>query len=192
MLATSVAAGAAPPRAAPWGRPCQTGAVLHVALLEPEIAGNTGQIARSCLAVGARLHLVRPLGFRLHDRSLRRAGMDYWDRLGVRVHPGWSAFHDALAPAFEAGRVFGFSAGAAVGPEALDVAEAVRSGDGAAAPQAVLLFGSEARGLPEAVLGACVPVRLPMRAGVRSLNLSASVAAALYLAWARAGFEGGA
>ncbi|HKI59122.1 MAG TPA: tRNA (cytidine(34)-2'-O)-methyltransferase [Trueperaceae bacterium] len=166
--------------------------MLHVALLEPEIAGNTGQIARSCLAVGARLHLVRPLGFRLDDRSLRRAGMDYWERVDVRVHPGWDAFRDALAAAFDAGRVFAFSAAAGRGPAALDVRLAASAGDGAHEPQAVLLFGSESRGLPAAVLEACSPVRLPMRAGARSLNLSASVAAALYLAWAQADFAGGA
>jgi len=169
---------------------CHTGAVLEVALLEPEIAGNTGQIARSCLAVGARLHLVRPLGFHLDAASLERAGMDYWDRADVRVHSGWHAFRQALAPAFEAGRVLAFSAHAERGPEALAAAAAPRPGEGREAPALVLLFGSESRGLPQAVLAEAVPLRLPMRPGVRSLNLSAAVAAALYLAWAQAGFAG--
>jgi len=165
---------------------------LHVALLEPEIAGNTGQIARSCLATGTRLHLVRPLGFRLDAVSLRRAGMDYWKRVDVRVHAGWSAFAKALAPAFENNRVYAYSTDATLGPAGVDVRLALRSGDGDNEPQAVLLFGPESRGLPEAVLKAAVPVRLPMRAGVRSLNLSAAVAAALYLAWSQVDFDGAA
>ena len=180
MLGPSVAAAA-----------CHTGAVLHVALLEPEIAGNTGQIARSCLAVGARLHLVRPLGFRLDDRALRRAGMDYWQRVDVRVHPGWAAFRSHMAPTFAAGRVYAFATSGARRPDALAVEAAVLAGDGEDEPQAVLLFGPESRGLPDAVLEDAVRIRLPMRPGVRSLNLSAAVASALYLAWARAGFDGG-
>lgn len=166
--------------------------MLHVALLEPEIAGNAGQIGRTCQAVGARLHLVRPLGFRLDDRALRRAGMDYWRRLDVRMHPGWRAFRTALAPAFAAGRGYAFATAGELGPDALEVAEAFAAGDGQDDAQALLLFGSESRGLPPAVLRESVPVRLPMRPGTRSLNLSACVAAALYLAWQRAGFAGGA
>lgn len=164
--------------------------MLHVALLEPEIAGNTGQIGRTCLAAGARLHLVRPLGYRLDERALRRAGMDYWPRVDVHLHDGWEAFASALAPAFEAGRVYAFTATAGRTPDALDVAAAWRAGDGPAEPQAVLLFGSESHGLPAEVLALGVPVRLPMRPGTRSLNLSAAVSAAVYLAWARAGFAG--
>ena len=156
--------------------------MLHVALLEPEIAGNTGQIARTCLAVGSRLHLIRPLGFHLDGASLRRAGMDYWERADVRVHAGYGAFRQALAPAFAAGRVLGFTTRAPFGasPATFEVPS-----------DAVLLFGPESRGLPEAVLADTKPVRLPMRPGVRSLNLAAAVAAALYLAWAEQGFEGG-
>ncbi|MEJ2287214.1 MAG: TrmH family RNA methyltransferase [Deinococcales bacterium] len=156
--------------------------MLHVALLEPEIAGNTGQIARTCLAAGCRLHLIRPLGFRLDAAALRRAGMDYWEHVDVQVHAGYAAFRQALAPEFAAGRVFGFTAHAAFDPSAPPVD---------AGPDAVLLFGPESRGLPDAVLAETRPVRLPMRPGTRSLNLAAAVAAAVYLTWAREGFEGG-
>ncbi len=153
--------------------------MFDIALLEPEIAGNAGSVARTCLALGARLHLVRPLGFRLTSAALRRAGMDYWDHVDLTVHTGWAAFSDAFRPAFAAGRVFAFSARA---PAAYGAVRFAR--------RDVLLFGCESRGLPDEVLRACLGVRLPMRAGVRSLNLAASVAAAAYLAWAQLGFEG--
>lgn len=155
--------------------------MFDVVLVEPEIPGNTGAVARTCLAVGARLHLVRPLGFHVTDAALRRAGMDYWHDLDVTIHDGWEAFRSAFHEAFAAGRVLGLSTRA----ETRAAAVRVDPGD-------VLLFGPESRGLPDAVLRACRPVRLPMRPGVRSLNLSVSVAVTLYLAWERAGFEGGA
>ena len=162
--------------------------MLHVALLEPEIAGNTGQIARTCLAAGSPLHLIRPLGFRLDAAALRRAGMDYWQQTDVRVHAGYPAFRAALGPLFEQRRVVALSTrgtlpAPASGPSPLALA--------AAPGDLLLLFGSESSGLPDAVLAEAAAVRLPMRAGTRSLNLSAAVAAALYLAWAEAGFAGG-
>ncbi len=156
--------------------------MLHVALLEPEIAGNAGQIGRTCLAVGSRLHLIRPLGFHLGAAALRRAGMDYWEKVDVQVHSGYGAFREAFAPAFASGHVLGFTTRA-------PFEQAAPAFD--AGSDAVLLFGPESRGLPEAVLAETTPVRLPMRPGTRSLNLAAAVAAALYLAWARQGFEGG-
>ncbi len=149
--------------------------------MEPEIAGNAGAVARTCLAAGARLHLIRPLGFRLTDAALRRAGMDYWREAEVRVHASWEVFAVAHREALERGRVHGFSTRAPAG-----------AGRIGAHPGDVLLFGPESRGLPEAVLARCRPVRLPMRPGVRSLNLAASVSAAIYLAWAECGFAGGA
>lgn len=167
---------------------CHTGAVLHVALLEPEIAGNTGQIARTCVAVGSRLHLIRPLGFRLDAAALRRAGMDYWQQADVQVHAGYPAFRAALASLFEQGRVLALSTrGASLAPAsgASPFAPAAGPGD------LLLLFGPESRGLPDAVLAEATAMRLPMRPGTRSLNLSAAVAAALYLAWAEGGFAGG-
>lgn len=158
-----------------------------MALLEPEIAGNVGQIGRTCQAAGCTLHLIRPLGFRLDDRALRRAGMDYWEALDVRVHAGWSAFRSELAGAFEAGRVAGFTTRAA--PGAAEAGPPWRTLAGH--DDAVLLFGPESRGLPEAVVAETLPVRLPMVPGTRSLNLAAAVAAAVYLAWSARGFDGG-
>jgi len=162
--------------------------VLHVALLEPEIAGNTGQIARTCLAVGSRLHLIRPLGFRLDAASLRRAGMDYWEQTDVRVHAGYPAFRAALAPLFEQRRVLALSTR---GTPTAPAPGASPFALGAAPGDLLLLFGPESRGLPDAVLAEATPLRLPMRPGTRSLNVSAAVAAALYLAWAEGGFAGG-
>jgi tRNA (cytidine/uridine-2'-O-)-methyltransferase len=159
-----------------------------VALLEPEIAGNTGQIARTCLAVGCRLHLIRPLGFRLDGAALRRAGMDYWQQVDVEVHAGYPAFRGALAPLYERRRVLAFSTrGTPLGP----TAGSGPLGQAADAGDLLLLFGPESRGLPDAVLAETTALRLPMRPGTRSLNLSAAVAAALYLSWAETGFVGG-
>lgn len=155
--------------------------MFEVVLLEPEIAGNAGAVARTCLAVGARLHLVRPLGFRLTDAAVRRAGMDYWERADVRVHRSWATWAEAHEEALAAGRVHAFTTRAA-----RSLAQASPE------PGDVLLFGPESRGLPDAVLALTEPVRLPMRPGVRSLNLATAVSAALYLAWARRGFDGGA
>lgn len=155
--------------------------MFDVVLVEPEIAGNTGAVARTCLATGARLHLVRPLGFHVTDAALRRAGMDYWYDVDVTIHDGWGSFRAAFDERFAAGRVFGMSTHAPRG--AADAR--FERGD-------VLLFGSESRGLAPSVLDGCAPLRLPMRPGTRSLNLSVSVAVTLYLAWSQHGFAGGA
>lgn len=143
--------------------------MLHVALFEPEIAPNTGSVARTCLAAGASLHLIRPLGFRLSDRKLARAGMDYWDRVDPTVHASYEAFRAAFAHAYGTGRVFGFTTrGERTHWETAFV-------DGA-----VLLFGPESRGLPDAVLGEVAPVRIPMQPGARSLNVAVAVGVALF------------
>ena len=146
--------------------PCQD---LHVVLVAPDIHWNTGNAGRTCLAAGAQLHLVRPLGFSLDDRYLRRAGLDYWPHVAPEVWPSWDAFAEAL-PGL--GEPFLFSA---EGQKTLwDVAYPRRT---------VLVFGSETRGLP-APLRARYRDRLlalPMRDGpVRSLNLSTTVGIALF------------
>src|SRR5262249_27848042 len=118
--------------------------MLHVALYEPEIPPNTGNVARLCAATGAVLHLVGRLGFRLDDRSLRRAGLDYWDAVTCRRHPSLPELEDALKGAEDvpfSGRVLCFSARALV-PY---TRAAYRAGD-------CLLFGSESRGLPDSLL----------------------------------------
>ena len=142
---------------------------LHVALVHPEIPWNTGNVARTCLATGATLHLVRPLGFSLASKEVRRAGLDYWETLAPQVWRSWTSFEGAAA---DLGELFLFSA------------EAPRTLWEVAFPApAVLVFGSESRGLPVELRRRYVPrlVCIPMRPGtVRSLNLSTTVAVALY------------
>jgi tRNA (cytidine/uridine-2'-O-)-methyltransferase len=141
--------------------------LLHVVLHEPEIAFNTGSVGRTCVAVGAKLWLVRPLGFHLDDARLRRAGMDYWQHLAWQVVDDW----DALLAALPAGRRWLFTKKAA--RSYLDVAYC--RGD-------VLVFGRESTGLPDGLLHshADSQLRIPIRPEVRSLNLSNSVAVSAY------------
>ena len=141
---------------------------LHVVLVHPEIPPNTGNIARLCAATGTRLHLVEPLGFQITDAQLRRAGLDYWDAVDVRVHPSWPACLEALRP----DRFFLFSTGSARPYTAV----AYRPGD-------ALVFGCETRGLPEALLAAhpAAILGIPIQTQhVRSLNLSSAVAVVVY------------
>src|SRR5262245_29025516 len=142
--------------------------MLHVALYEPEIPPNTGNVMRLCAATGARLHLVGRLGFHLDDRGLRRAGLDYLDQVDYERHVTLPDFESAIAPA----RIFCFSARA----ERLYTSVSFREGD-------CLLFGGESNGLPESVLErhAESTLLIPMPAGgVRSLNLATAVGIALY------------
>ncbi len=152
--------------------------MFHVALFEPEIAGNAGNVARSCLATNAKLHLIRPLGFRISDEAIRRAGMDYWDEVDVTLHASFAAFQEVLATSFETDRIFSFTTKAK--RSYTDVTYS--SGD-------VLLFGPESRGLPEVVREQTAQVRIPMRQEARSLNLSVSVGVALYEAWRQVEFK---
>jgi tRNA (cytidine/uridine-2'-O-)-methyltransferase len=149
--------------------------VLHVALWEPEIPPNTGNVARLCAATGAELHLVGRLGFRLDDRSLRRAGLDYWDAVTVRRHATLEQFEAVAHNA----RVLCYSAKAST-PY---TAAGYRDGD-------YLLFGGESQGLPPAVLArhADRTYVIPMPAGkVRSLNLATAVGIVLYEALRQTG-----
>lgn len=154
--------------------------MFHVVLYQPEIPPNTGNIIRLCSNTGAQLHLVRPLGFQLDDRQLRRAGLDYHEYAEMRVHDDWSACRVALA----ASRVLAFSTRGA------------RRYDAATyAPGDAFVFGPETRGLPDDVLAGFAPeqrLRLPMRPGNRSLNVSNAVAVVVYEAWRQVGFAGGA
>jgi tRNA (cytidine/uridine-2'-O-)-methyltransferase len=152
--------------------------VFEVILYEPEIPPNTGNVVRLCANSGARLHLIRPLGFGLDAKSVRRAGLDYRELAEVRVHAG---FGDALASLGQP-RWFAFTTG---GGRAHD---AVRHEPGDA-----LVFGPETRGLPSTVLEACPAerrLRIPMVPGNRSLNLSNAVAIVVYEAWRQLGFPG--
>lgn len=140
---------------------------LSVALVAPLIAPNTGNVARLCVATGAHLHLVRPLGFTLSDRQLRRSAMDYWPRLRLTVHDDLAAFL-ATVPAE---RLWLMSSKAASGLWET----AFRDGD-------VLAFGNEAGGLPEALVERLPgrSVRIPQAAGERCLNLATAAGIALY------------
>ncbi|HWV39229.1 MAG TPA: tRNA (cytidine(34)-2'-O)-methyltransferase [Vulgatibacter sp.] len=140
---------------------------LSVVLIHPQIPPNTGNVARLCAVTGARLHLVEPLGFSIADKDLRRAGLDYWDRVVARIHPDVQAW-EAEAP-FP--RVHLFTAHAAVG---LWEAE-FRPGD-------QLVFGAEQAGLPPDLVERhrARTVGIPQREGLRSLNLSTAAGIALY------------
>ncbi len=147
----------------------ETSSPLQVALLAPEIPWNTGNLGRTCLAAGARLHLIRPLGFSLEDRYLKRAGLDYWPHVEPRIWPTWGAFEAALP---DLGEPFFFSA------EADRDLWDVRFGQ-----RPVLIFGSETSGLPPDIRQryAARMVSIPMRPGpIRSLNLSTAAAVAVY------------
>jgi tRNA (cytidine/uridine-2'-O-)-methyltransferase len=153
---------------------------LHVVLVEPEIHWNTGNAGRTCLAAGAQLHLVGPLGFSLDDKEVRRAGLDYWPRVAPRVWPDWAAFERALP---SLGAPFLFTARA---PR--------RFQDVAYTKPAVLIFGRESVGLDAEILArhAADTVAIPMRdRELRSLNLSTSVALALYEVRRQWGWDGG-
>ncbi|HEY0615608.1 MAG TPA: tRNA (cytidine(34)-2'-O)-methyltransferase [Candidatus Elarobacter sp.] len=151
-------------------------APLHVVLVEPEIPPNTGNVARLCAATGCALHLVEPLGFRIDDRELKRAGLDYWDALHVVVHPSL----DAFLAAFDTRRLWLISTRAT-----RSYAEARYAlGD-------ALVFGKETAGLPQALLDAHPDraLRIPMRPGaVRSINLSTAAGIVAYAALERLGF----
>lgn len=153
--------------------------MFEVVLYEPEIPPNTGNIIRLCANTGARLHLIRPLGFQFDDRQLRRAGLDYHEWAAVRLHQDLNAFLDELKPQ----RLFGFTTKGACHYHTV-----------AYQPNDVLLFGPETRGLPARVLVE-IPepqrLKLPMQTNGRSLNLSNAVAIALYEAWRQCGFAGG-
>lgn len=152
--------------------------MFEVALYEPEIPPNTGNIIRLCVNVGARLHLIRPLGFDISDRALRRAGLDYAERMSLTVHENYAGLLEALPGR----RVWAFTTHATRRlPEAT-----LGAGD-------VLLFGPESRGLP-ATLREGLPqdqwLRIPMRSDSRSLNLSNAVAVAVYEGLRQHGYAG--
>ena len=151
--------------------------MFHIVLVEPEIPQNTGNIARTCAVTGTRLHLVRPLGFSVEDKQLKRAGLDYWHTLDITYHDSF----EAVEAAFPDARFFLLSTHAT--RSYADVQ--YRDGD-------FLVFGKETAGLGQALLSRRSEdaVRIPMREGLRSLNLSNSAAIVLYEALRQAGFPG--
>ncbi len=154
--------------------------MFNIILFQPEIPPNTGNIIRLCANTGAHLHLIRPLGFELDDKQLRRAGLDYHEYAALRVH-------DDLAQCLEA---LGHPRLFALTTKATQSFHAARfqAGD-------TFLFGPESRGLPAEILAALPPehrLRLPMLPDNRSLNLSNAVAVTVYEAWRQCGFAGSA
>src|SRR5687768_12289435 len=145
--------------------------LLHVVLHRPEIPPNTGNIGRTCVAAGAKLWLVKPLGFDVSEKARRRAGLDYWEHLDWEVVEDWSELTSKLADPLAHGRAWLFSKKAT--RLYTDVAYEHRD---------VLVFGSETSGLPENIMATFSEntVRIPTRPQVRSLNLSAAVAVAVY------------
>ncbi|HEY0563913.1 MAG TPA: tRNA (uridine(34)/cytosine(34)/5-carboxymethylaminomethyluridine(34)-2'-O)-methyltransferase TrmL [Methylophilus sp.] len=150
--------------------------MFHIVLFEPEIPPNTGNIIRLCANTGAQLHLVKPLGFSLEDKQLKRAGLDYHEYATLQVHDHWDACKQALAGK----RLF-----------ALTTKGSTRHSEIAFKDEDVFVFGPETRGLPEVIRNEFSPehrVRLPMLADSRSLNLSNSAAILLYEAWRQLDF----
>lgn len=150
---------------------------INIVLVEPEIPQNTGNIARTCAATGAALHLVEPLGFKIDDRKLRRAGLDYWDKLDITYYSGLDDFLEKHGG----------------DPLYLFSTKAPRSYTEPCYPKGVfLVFGKETRGLPEDFILSRLDtaVRLPMRHTLRSLNLSNTVAVAVYEVLRQRGFAG--
>jgi tRNA (cytidine/uridine-2'-O-)-methyltransferase len=145
--------------------------LLHVVLYQPEIPPNAGNIGRTCVAVGAKLWLIKPLGFRIDEKELRRAGLDYWPHLEYEVVDNWGALVKKLAEPIDAGRLWLLTKLA----RQSYTSAAFQAGD-------VLVFGSESSGLPEElrVQYAAQTLRVPMRSQVRSLNLSATAALVMY------------
>jgi len=156
--------------------------MFNVVLVAPEIPPNTGNVIRLCANTGAQLHLVQPLGFDLSDKQLRRAGLDYHEYATLKVHDDWPALLAAEAP--DADRMF-----------ALTTKGSRLLGELQFAPGDWFVFGCETSGLPQDLRVAFPPaqrVRLPMRPGNRSLNLSNAVAVVVFDAWRQCGYAGGA
>lgn len=153
---------------------------INIILHEPEIPQNTGNIARTCAATGASLHIIKPMGFTIDDKKLKRAGLDYWDKLDITYYENYSDFLDKHPEAIENTYFFTTKA-----PKAYtEVSEYPKN--------VFIMFGKETKGLPEDLLfenrNFCV--RIPMRDTLRSLNLSNSVAIAVYEILRRWDFEG--
>ena len=153
---------------------------LNIVMVEPEIPQNTGNIARTCAAIGAKLHLVKPLGFEITDKYLKRAGLDYWDKLEIEEHENLKAFLEKYSP--ENNNMYfattkGKQCYSDVNYENLE--------------EIFILFGKETKGLPEDLLQKYIKntIRIPMREHLRSLNLSNSVAIVAYEILRQVGFD---
>jgi tRNA (cytidine/uridine-2'-O-)-methyltransferase len=156
--------------------------MFHIVLVQPEIPPNTGNVIRLAANSGCTLDLIEPLGFSMDDKQLQRAGLDYHEYAAVRRHPSWAAFVDRQRP--DPARCFAFTTRA----DQPLAQVSWQAGDW-------LVFGNESAGLPPALrerFAASQLVRLPMRPGQRSLNLSNAVAVAVFEAWRQCGYAGAA
>ena len=153
---------------------------LNIVLVEPEIPQNTGNIARTCAAIGAKLHLVHPLGFSISEKQVKRAGLDYWDKLEIEEHTNFDSFLDKHKPE-NTNMFFVTTKGKKVYSEV----------NYSNFDEVFLLFGKETKGLPEEILKKNIDktIRIPMRKTLRSLNLSNSVAIVAYDVLRQKGFE---
>lgn len=152
--------------------------MFHVVLVTPQIPPNTGNVIRLCANTGCHLHLIEPLGFSMDDKQMRRAGLDYHEYASVRRHPDWNAFLTTQQPARD--RMFALTTRG----QAQAYHQRFQPGDW-------LVFGCETEGLPGDIREQFAPerrLRLPMREGQRSLNLSNAVAVLVYEAWRQQGF----
>ena len=154
---------------------------LNIVLVEPEIPQNTGNIARTCAAIGAKLHLVHPLGFILSEKSVKRAGLDYWDKLDIEEHSSLNDFLSKYPP--ESNNMF-FST--------TKGKHIYSDPDYSSMDEVFLLFGKETKGLPEDLLLKYIDntIRIPMRETLRSLNLSNSLCFAAYEVFRQCNFSG--
>lgn len=154
---------------------------LNVVLVEPEIPQNTGNIARTCAALGAKLHLVHPLGFSISEKQVKRAGLDYWDKLEIEEHLSFNEFLKKYTP--EENQMFFVTTKGK---------QVYSDFDYSNMKEIFILFGKETKGLPEDILQKYInqTIRIPMRPDLRSLNLSNSVAIVAYDIFRQARFEG--
>ncbi len=153
---------------------------INVVMVEPEIPQNTGNIARTCAAIGAKLHLVKPLGFEITDKYLKRAGLDYWDKLDIEEHESIASFLAKYKP--EENNMFFATTKASNCYSDVDYSKF---------DEVFILFGKETKGLPEDLLEENLSntIRIPMREHLRSLNLSNSVAIIVYEVLRQQGFQ---
>ena len=153
---------------------------LNLVLVEPEIPQNTGNIARTCAIIGAQLHLVHPLGFKIDEKSVKRSGLDYWDKLAIEEHKNLETFLNKYKPE-ENNMFFATTKGKQIYSD-IDYSDM---------DEVFLLFGKETKGLPEPILLKYIDktIRIPMRETLRSLNLSNSVAIVAYEVMRQKNFE---
>lgn len=153
---------------------------INIVMVEPEIPQNTGNIARTCAAIGAKLHLVHPLGFNISEKAVKRAGLDYWDKVEIEEHDSFKEFLEKYKPE-ENNMFFSTTKGKHVYSEP----------NYSKMKEVFLLFGKETKGLPEGILQKYInkTIRIPMRKTLRSLNLSNSVSIVVYEVLRQKNFE---